>query len=78
MVPKIDSIMEKKTKTSSVLRGNCCETCRNISQKTFIKKFTKKNSLANKTNAFLERRQQLVINKRNIWWSCSRPLVCFV
>ena len=66
MVPKIDSIMEKKTKTSSVLRGNCCETCRNISQKTFIKKFTKKNSLANTTNAFLERGQQLVIHKRNI------------
>ena len=30
---------------SGALRGNCCETCRNILRKTSMKKFTKKNSL---------------------------------
>ena len=38
--------MEKTPKMSGVLRGNCCETCPNISQKTSIKEFTKKSSLA--------------------------------
>ena len=37
--------MEKIPKMSVVLRGNCCETCRNIPQKTSMKKFTRKNSL---------------------------------
>ena len=32
-------------KMSGVLRGNCCETCRNIFQKTPMNGFTKKNSL---------------------------------
>ena len=30
---------------SGVLGGKCCETCRNIPQKTPMKKFTMKNSL---------------------------------
>ena len=30
---------------SGVLRGNCCETCRNILQKGSMNEFTKKNSL---------------------------------
>ena len=30
---------------SVFLRGDCCETYRNIAQKTPMKKFTKKNSL---------------------------------
>ena len=42
---KIDIITEKAPKMSGVLRGNYCETCRNIPQKTRMKKFTKKNSL---------------------------------
>ena len=42
---KIDSIMEKIPKISGALRSNCCETCRNIPQKTPMKKFSKKNSL---------------------------------
>ena len=37
--------MEKIPKMSGVLRGNCCETCRNIPQKTPMNGFTKKNSL---------------------------------
>ena len=31
--------MEKIPKMSGVLRGNCCETCRNIPQKEPMKKF---------------------------------------
>ena len=42
--------MEKTPKVSDVLRGNCCQTCRNIPQKTPMKKLTKKNSLINKRN----------------------------
>ena len=40
--------MEKIPKISGVLRGNCCEACRNIPKKTQqqpMKKFTNKNSL---------------------------------
>ena len=33
---------------SGILRGNCCETCRNIPQKTPMNGFTKKNSLTRK------------------------------
>ena len=36
---QIDSKMEKIPKMSRVLRGNCCETCRNIPQKEPMKKF---------------------------------------
>ena len=50
---------------SGVLRGNCCETCRNIFLKTPMKQFTKKNSLTRHT--FSERLQQLLINKENIY-----------
>ena len=37
--------MEKTPKWSGILRGNCCETYRNIPQKTSTNEFTKKNSL---------------------------------
>ena len=37
--------MEKIPKMSGILRGNFCETCRNIPLKTPMKEFTKKNSL---------------------------------
>ena len=30
---------------SGILRGNCCETCHNIPQKTPVNGFTKKNFL---------------------------------
>ena len=33
--------------------------------------------LFNKTNAFSKHLEQLLTNKRNIWWSCSRLSVCF-
>ena len=36
--------MEKIPKMSDVARGNCCETYRNISQKTPMKEFAKRNS----------------------------------
>ena len=52
--------MEKIPKMSGVLRGNCCETCRNIPQKTHMNGFIKKNSL---TRQIL---QQRITNKRNI------------
>ena len=32
-------------KIGAVLRGNCCETCLDIPQKTTMNGFTKKNSL---------------------------------
>ena len=35
--------MEKILKISGALRGNCCENCRNIPQKTPMKEFTTKN-----------------------------------
>ena len=40
--------MEKIPKMSRVLRGNGCETCRNIPDKTTMTEFTKKNSLTRK------------------------------
>ena len=49
---------------SGPLRGNYCESCRNIPQKTPIKEFTKKNSLTR--HSFSEPLQQFFINKRNI------------
>ena len=33
---------------SGALRGNCCEPCRNIPQKTPMDEFTKRNSLTNR------------------------------
>ena len=54
--------MKKIPKASGVLRGNCCETCCNISQKTPMNGLTKKNSLTR--HAFSERLQQLLIIKR--------------
>ena len=64
--------MEKIPKVSCVLRGSCCETCRNIRydgvyQEEFFKK-----------TLFSEPLQQLLINKSNIWWSCTRHLGFFV
>ena len=44
------NIMEKILKMSGVLRSNCCETCRNIPQKTPVKEFIKKNSLTRQIN----------------------------
>ena len=57
--------MEKIPKMSGVLRGNCCETCRNIPQKAPMKKFTMKNSL---TRQMLFRNvcSNFLINKINI------------
>ena len=40
---KNDSIMKKITKMSGVLRGNYCETFRNIPQKAPMNGFTKKS-----------------------------------
>ena len=37
--------MKRIPKMSGGLRGNCCETCRNILQKAFMNEFTKKNFL---------------------------------
>ena len=37
--------MKKIPKMSGVLRGNCCEICRNIPQKTPMNGCTNKNSL---------------------------------
>ena len=37
--------MKKIPNMSGVLRGNSCETCRNIPQKVPMNGFTKKNSL---------------------------------
>ena len=37
--------MEKIPEMSGVLRGNCCEICHNIPQKTPMDEFTKKDSL---------------------------------
>ena len=34
--------MEKIPRMSGVLRGNCCETCLNIPQKSPINEFTEK------------------------------------
>ena len=45
------------------MRGNCCETCRNILQKTPMKEFTENNSLI-RQDAFSESLQQLLINKK--------------
>ena len=33
---------------SSIFTGKCCEACRNIPQKSRMKKFTEKNSLTGK------------------------------
>ena len=49
--------MKKKTKMNDVLRGNC----RNIPPKR-----SKKEEFFNKTDAFLERLQECLINKRDI------------
>ena len=52
---------------SGVLRGNCCETCRNISinvKNTY--EWIYQEEFFNRTDAFLERLQQLLINKMNI------------
>ena len=49
---------------SGALRGNCCEPCRSIPQKTPMDEFTKKNALT--TDAFLERLQLFLINKKSI------------
>ena len=57
--------MKKIPKMSGVLRGNCGETCRNIPQKTPMNGFTKKSSLTRRM-LFLERLQQLLINKIDI------------
>ena len=43
-----------------VLRGNCCETCRNVPKNTPMKKFTKENFLT-RQNAFSEHLQQLLL-----------------
>ena len=43
-----------------VLRGNCSKTCRSIPQKKY------QEEVFNKTDAFSERLQQLLINKINI------------
>ena len=40
--------MEKIPKIIDVLRGNCCETYRDIPQKTLMKEFTKKKFLTRK------------------------------
>ena len=37
--------MKQIPKMNDILRGNCCETCRNTPQKTLMNGFTKKNSL---------------------------------
>ena len=39
------SIMKQIPKMSGILRGNCCETCRNIPRKTPTNVVSKKNSL---------------------------------
>ena len=56
----------KNTKNERfLLRDHCCETCRNIPQKTPMKEFIKKNSLTRQI-LFSERLKQLLINKGNI------------
>ena len=50
--------MEKIPKMDGVLRGNCCQTCRNIPLKTPMKKLTMKDSLIRE--AFSECLQQLL------------------
>ena len=67
--------MQKIPKMSVVFRGNCCETCRNIPQKTPMNGLTKNNPLI-RSYAFSECLQQHLINKRNI--CCSMLSVCFV
>ena len=42
-----------------------------------MKELPTNNSLARQM-LFKERLQQLLINKKNIWWSCNRLSVCFV
>ena len=51
--------MKKIPKIRSVLQGNCCETCRNIPQKTPMNgEFTKKKEeFFDKTDAFSKRLQ---------------------
>ena len=49
----------------SVLRGNCCETCRNIPQKT-PNEGVYQEEFFNKKDAFPEHLQQILINKTNI------------
>ena len=53
--------MEKPPKISCVLGGSYCETCRNIHYVGVYQ-----GEFFNKTDAFSERRQQLLINKSNI------------
>ena len=57
--------MEKISKMSGVLRNNCCETCRNISQKSTIEGVYKEEFI-NKADAFSEPLQLPLMNKRNI------------
>ena len=38
--------MKRIPKMSGIFRGNCCKTCGNISQKTPMNGFDKKNSLS--------------------------------
>ena len=52
---------------SGVLRGNCCETCRNIPQRKTPYEWVYQEKFFNKTDAFSERLQQFLINKINIW-----------
>ena len=52
-------------KATGVLRGNCCETCRNIPQKTPMDEFTKKNSLARQT---LQRPYNFLEQKKKIFY----------
>ena len=50
---------------SGVFRCNCCETCGEIPQKNTYEGIYQKEFF-NKPDAFSERQQQLLINKRNI------------
>ena len=58
--------MENIAKMGRVLRGDCCETCRNILLKISMKEFTKKNSLTRQMLFLNVCSKQLLINKRNI------------
>ena len=48
---------------NGVLRGNCCETCCNISKKYLSRVY--QEEFFNKAHAFSEPLQQLLVNKRN-------------
>ena len=73
----MDSIMAKIPKMNGVLRGNCCETCRNIPHKNTYEG-VHQEEFSNKTDAFSKCLHNLFINKRNNRWSCNRFSICFI